>query len=93
MRKVLSFGLVFLLCFSGCAAQPKSSGEITKITGMNVVIAPQFDAAGPFIDGRAWVGEKESGGTMKYYFIDEAGKAVSQKYDFVMNFNEGRRKM
>lgn len=46
MRKVLSFGLVFLLCFSGCAAQPKSSGEITKITGMNVVIAPQFDAAG-----------------------------------------------
>lgn len=89
MRKVLSFGLVFLLCFSGCASQPKSSREITKITGMNVVIAPQFDAAGPFIDGRAWVGEKESGGTMKYYFIDEAGKAVSQKYDFVMNFNEG----
>ena len=89
MRKVLSFGLNFLLCFSGCAAQPKSSREITKITGMNEVIAPQFDAAGPFVEDRAWVGEKESGGTMKYYFIDEAGKAVSQKYDFVMNFNEG----
>ena len=54
MRKVLSFGLVFLLCFSGCAAQPKSSGEITKITGMNVVIAPQFDGAFHRRPGMGW---------------------------------------
>lgn len=51
-----------------------------------VKISPQFEAAGTFSNGRAWVMNKEG----KYGFIDNTGKLIiSYQFDDVGSFSQG----
>lgn len=59
------------------------------IRAMEEVIPEQFDFAAPFCGGYARVGRLLEDGTMKYFFIDESGQAISGEYDMLTDFREG----
>ena len=59
-------------------------------TSGQLVIAPQFDAAGDFAEGLAFVGRK-SGRDLRFGFIDEKGVVrIPIQFQNVQSFSEGR---
>lgn len=59
------------------------------ITAMKESIAAQFDFAAPFYEGVARVGRQTEDGGMKYFFINEDGKIISNEYDAALDFFGG----
>ena len=80
-----------LVCVVGCGTSTKRSDSETPVpssTGL-IVINPQFDEAGPFIDGLASVriGNFDTG---KYGFVDKQGKyVVNPQFSSAEQFSEG----
>lgn len=61
-----------------------------SIEKQDFVIAPEFDVANPFKEGRAWVGKLSRDGKLKYGLIDKQGAMLRNfMFDYATEFSEG----
>ncbi len=90
MKKLSAFILALAMVLSGCGDTGTGrTTELDKISGFDVSIEAAYDYAGEFNEGFAKVGNLNSDGAMKFFFIDTKGQPISGEYDYAADFSDG----